>query len=116
MNIQIFFTTWLRGKLMGIDAHGNRYYQDRWVKRYGRFRRWVIYKNTAEASQVPSQWHAWLHHNTEEPPTLQRPYSWEKPHLPNLTGTPLAHRFRRTKRHLASDRSDVYEPWTPPRS
>src|SRR5262249_11835146 len=57
-------------------------------------RRWVIYNGTAEASIVPPSWHGWLHHTVDTPPTQEEvtPRPWWKPHRPNLTGTPAAHR------------------------
>lgn len=43
---------------------------------------------------VPAEWHGWMHHTVDEPPTVAPPKtkSWEKEHQPNLTGTPLAYR------------------------
>ena len=62
--------TALRGKLVGTDATGNRYYvQSKGVGPLGVPRRWVIYKNLAEASQVPPEWHGWLHYLVDTPPT-----------------------------------------------
>src|SRR5205814_820748 len=57
-------------------------------------RRWVIYSGVAEASTVPPSWHGWLHHTVDVPPTQEEvtPQPWWKPHRPNLTGTPGAHR------------------------
>ena len=44
----------LRGKLVGTDDAGNRYYvQSKGIGPLGVPRRWVIYANCAEASQVP---------------------------------------------------------------
>ena len=41
---------------------------------------------------MPPEWHAWLHYTTDAPivETQRRP--WQKPHLPNPTGTPLSYR------------------------
>ena len=52
-------------------------------------RRWVIYTNLAEASQVPPDWHGWLHYLVDKPPTQEeyRPRPWQKPHRMNMTGT-----------------------------
>lgn len=68
------FTLW-NGKLVGTDQFGNRYYREksaRQLRRGGGFdsreRRWVIYKGEAEASKVPPEWHAWLHHTIDEVP------------------------------------------------
>ena len=71
----------------------------------------------AEASKVPPEWHGWLHHTFVEPPTVE-PFlikAWEKPHLPNLTGTIHAYRpqgslARGGERQKATG---DYEAWTP---
>lgn len=82
------FHTWRHGNRVGEDALGNTYYQS------ANGRRWVIYAGEAEASTVPPEWHGWLHHTFELPPTeapLPR-RAWELPAQPNLTGTPGAYR------------------------
>src|ERR1700745_1619614 len=99
-NSQTFGTqlwTWLYGEFVGEDEFGNRYYRTRNGKiapALGIVRRWVIYNGLAEASLVPPAWHGWLHHIVDTPPTLEaaKSYRWEKPHEPNLTGTPAARR------------------------
>jgi NADH:ubiquinone oxidoreductase subunit len=91
------FGTWLftkmRGESVGTDAQGNRYFQDKRVIEGRRRKRWVIYNGEAEASRVPPEWHIWLHYTTDTPPTVSKPIAqpWQKPHLPNLTGTPAAY-------------------------
>ncbi len=73
-----------KGKKVGEDEHGNTFYQTA-----DGARRWVIYNGEAEASRVSPDWHGWLHHTYDAPPTdapLPRK-SWEKDHIPNLTGT-----------------------------
>ncbi len=90
------FTLWRRGaKLIGTDEQGNRYYEEQKGASgpSGRTRRWVIYHGVAEASRVPADWHGWLHHTFDTPPT-ESPFKtkdWEQDHLPNMTGTPLAY-------------------------
>lgn len=81
--------TWRRGQFVGEDSQGNRYYRDRKNPK----RRWVIYNGLVEASRVPPEWHGWLHHIVDTLPTedTYTPRPWEKPHLPNLTGTPYAY-------------------------
>ena len=80
--------TWRKGQKVGEDDQGNIYYQTRDGKR-----RWVIFNGEAEASRVPPDWHGWLHHTYAETPTTGRlPHKkWEKPHEPNMTGTPAAY-------------------------
>ena len=122
-NSQTFGTqlwTRLYGEFVGEDEFGNRYYRTRDGKidpALGIERRWVIYNGIAEASTVPPGWHGWLHHVVDLPPTQDstKPYSWEKPHRPNLTGTPGAHRPSGST--LAQGRrpraTGDYKAWTP---
>src|SRR6476659_6550340 len=68
-----------------------------------------------DGSKVPPEWHAWLHHRGNEVPQPRQRYPWEKPHQPNLTGTPQAYHppgsvLRGEHRPRATG---DYEPWTP---
>ncbi|HYC15373.1 MAG TPA: NADH:ubiquinone oxidoreductase subunit NDUFA12 [Stellaceae bacterium] len=124
MSIGTRLFTWLRGELVGTDQFGNRYFREkpgRKLRRGGGFdsreRRWVLYKGEAEASKVPPEWHGWLHHTVNDVPTdAGKPkYPWQKQHLPNLTGTPLAYRPPGSVLkggHRARTTGD-YEPWRP---
>ncbi len=82
-----------------------------------RERRWVIYKGEVEASRVPAEWHAWLHHTTDEIPPEGGPpkQPWQKEHERNLTGS--AEAYRPPGHMLKGGRRDKatgdYEPWTP---
>jgi NADH:ubiquinone oxidoreductase subunit len=114
------FGTWIgtktQGSRVGEDALGNVYYQGGKTAT-GLTRRWVIYAGSNDASRVPPEWHGWLHHTTELPPTeaLPAPKAWERDAEPNLTGTPLAYRPQgapepgRTRAVAVGD----YEAWTP---
>lgn len=108
LNTQFF--TWRKGKRVGEDEAGNIFYQTADAKR-----RWVIYNGEAEASRVNPDWHGWLHHTYDEPPT-ERPMvhrAWEKPHVENMTGTNLAYAPPGSIRQLhPADRQD-YEAWQP---
>ena len=116
MNIGTWLFTLMKGAAVGTDSFGNRYYQERKARRGLRRRRWVIYKGSVEASRVPPEWHAWLHYNLAEPPLDPRPpRPWQKPHIPNLTGTPQAYRppghdYEGGQRARATG---DYEPWRP---
>ncbi len=107
--------TWLHGEHVGTDEFGNRYYLDKRTKGQPRERRWVLYKGIPEASKVPPEWHAWLHHTTPAPLPEQKLYPWQQEHRPNLTGTPHAYRpaghdyVGGTRRVTGGD----YEAWTP---
>jgi NADH:ubiquinone oxidoreductase subunit len=106
-----------RAGYVGKDEQGNKYYEERKPSLDNRKRRYVIYNGYAEGSRVPPDWHGWMHHTFDKPPTespLPRK-SWEKPHQPNLTGTVNAYR---PKGSLAggADRpksSGDYEAWKP---
>jgi NADH:ubiquinone oxidoreductase subunit len=112
--------TWRFGELVGQDEQGNRYYRTRGGKidpTLNFERRWVVYNGYAEASRVPPSWHGWLHHTVDTPPTEQNytTREWEKPHVPNMTGTPAA--YRPSGSTLASGRrpkaTGDYQAWTP---
>lgn len=104
------FWTWRHGQKVGEDSQGNIFYQNK-----NGTRRWVIYNGESEASRIDPEWHGWIHFTWNEPPTKaplpHRP--WEKPHLPNLTGTGDAYRpdgsIYRTDPAKRSD----YDAWQP---
>ena len=106
------FLTWRTGKKVGEDQFGNIYY----LSRKDENRRWVVYKGLEEGSKVPPLWNAWLHHTIDEIPASGDPqYDWEKPHQPNLTGTPHAYRpqghVTRGGRRAAA--TGDYQAWSP---
>jgi NADH:ubiquinone oxidoreductase subunit len=108
--------TWRKGSRVGSDSFGNVYYQTQ-----GGTRRWVIYRHLAEPSLVTPAWHGWLHHTVDVPPNQESydPRPWEKPPLPNLTGTPLAYRPPGSTLNPDGGKAPPldYEPWRPgPRS
>jgi NADH:ubiquinone oxidoreductase subunit len=115
MTLVTWLITKLRGQRVGDDAYGNVYYRSNRTRADGaRQERWVVYKGDAEASKVPPEWHSWLHHTTDEPITTPTK-AWEKPHLPNLTGTDLAYMPPGADQkggHRAPAGGD-YEAWKP---
>lgn len=100
------------GQKVGEDEQGNQFYQTSDAKR-----RWVTYNGAAEASRVSPDWHGWLHHTFDEPPS-DRPLTrraWEKDHIPNLTGSEGAYRPPGsvvTPSHRPRVAGD-YEAWQP---
>lgn len=106
-----------RASYVGKDELGNKYYEERRPSLEGRKRRYVIYNGYAEPTKVPADWHGWLHHTFEKPPTVDPlpRKSWEKPHKPNLTGTLEAYRppgALAEGGERAKSTGD-YEAWTP---
>lgn len=114
--------TWLRGEAVGRDAAGNRYFREKGggfthKDSLRRERRWVVYSGDVEASRVPPEWHAWLHHTTDQIPpvggVVRRP--WMQEHRPNPTGSDQA--YRPPGHTLSGGRraraTGDYEAWTP---
>ena len=108
LNTQLF--TWRKGVRVGEDELGNIFYEHS-----DKSKRWVIFNGEIEASKISPDWHGWLHHTWDEPPTdkpLQHK-SWQKPHQENLTGTLAAYAPAGSIRKAEpADRSD-YEAWVP---
>ena len=108
LNTQLF--TSRHGKKVGEDEAGNIFYQTKDGKR-----RWVIFNGEAEASRVSPDWHGWLHHTWDEPPT-DKPLvrkDWEKPHQENLTGTSVAYAPAGSLRRAEPASRGDYEAWAP---
>ena len=115
MNIGTRLFTLFNGRRVGTDAEGNIYYEER--RRHGslRARRWVGYAGPAEASAVPAEWHAWLHYTTDAPIAATPRQPWQKPHEPNLTGTPEGYRppGHDYEGGVRAPATGDYEAWTP---
>lgn len=108
LNTQLF--TWAKGKKVGEDAQGNIYYRNA-----DDSKRWVIYNGDMEASRVSPEWHGWLHRTWDEPPS-EKPLPhkpWEKPHVPNLTGTARAYAPAGSIRRVEPAPRGDYEAWSP---
>ncbi|MGX7953653.1 NADH:ubiquinone oxidoreductase subunit NDUFA12 [Tsuneonella sp. HG249] len=112
----------LNGEQVGTDFAGNKYFRAK--KRVpngqpfaGSERRWVIYSGANDASNVPPEWHGWLHGSFDDVPESRLPPAriWEVDYSPNATGTDTAYRpqgalERGGKRAAATG---DYEAWTP---
>jgi NADH:ubiquinone oxidoreductase subunit len=111
---------WTRryGQFVGEDEFGNRYYRKPGIDPVLHFeRRWVIYAGESDGSLTPPGWYGWLHHTVDVPPTDETyvPREWQKPYVPNMTGTPDAYRpqgsiLKSGKRQPAGG---DYGAWTP---
>jgi len=111
-------TRWqLGGKTrVGEDSLGNLYYEGGRDPN-GITRRWVIYQGENDASRIPPDWFSWLTHQVDAAPqqALPAPRPWQKPPVPNLTGTDHAYRpagaLEKGGRRAAA--TGDYEAWTP---
>lgn len=80
------------GNLVGIDKYGNKYFEN---KSYFIARsRWIDYAPKYgydfDGSQVPADWHRWLHYMTDDPPSKVKPCpdrEWMIDHEQNWSGT-----------------------------
>lgn len=108
LNTQLW--TWRNGVRVGEDSQGNVFYETK-----DKSRRWVIYNGEAEASRVDPDWHGWLHHTWQQPPTDKPLHhkEWQKPHQENLTGTALAYAPKGSIRRSEPEPRSDYEAWTP---
>ncbi|CDF39984.1 NADH:ubiquinone oxidoreductase [Chondrus crispus] len=102
---------------VGEDTFQNRYFEDR-TETYGRDR-WVEYvdERNPDSLKVEPEWHAWLHHNTDDAPSqhpLPRPV-YEKPSSGNPTGTRDAYvpPHHRLSKKFDGNASEKYETWAP---
>ena len=104
--IGTFIYTLLKGKFVGKDEFGNKYYSS------FKGKRWIIYKNRVEASRIPAEWHLWIHFLTQNKPIDNvNKFKWQKKHEENLTGTAKAYK---PDGSLTSDsKKDMkkYETW-----
>ena len=90
---------------VGEDEFRNEYFQNKKNKRF------VVYKGIVEPSKIPAQWHGWMHYNTDLlPANNTHKFSWQKVHLPNLTGTKSAYSPNDT---LVKKTNSEYEAWKP---
>ncbi|XP_060084375.1 NADH dehydrogenase [ubiquinone] 1 alpha subcomplex subunit 12-like [Ylistrum balloti] len=77
---------------VGEDKFGNKYYEN---DNYFLGRNRVVHYNVQvvgfdkDPSQVPAEWHRWLHYTTDNPPNKVPPKerAWFAEHTENMTGT-----------------------------
>ena len=102
--------TWRKGLRVGSDDQGNVYYHTADDKR-----RWVIFNGECEESRISPDWHGWLHHTWNDPPSAVplRHQVWEKPHQANLTGSSAAYAPTGSLRLAVAAHRNDYEAWTP---
>lgn len=99
---------------IGQDQFGNSYYQTKYKASSGKHKRLVSYKGLTEASKIPPLWNAWLHYTIDEAPLNEVHYNnYEKPHVPNLTGTKYAYAPSGLGGGKRDKATGDYESWAP---
>ena len=91
------------GKLVGKDSFDNKYYESKSGKR------WVIYKGEVDASKISYDWYSWMHFTKNKIENFRelKKYHWQKPHLPNQTGTENSYHPNKSN----NDISKKYKSW-----
>ena len=98
--------TLFSGKYIGTDEFGNKYYSN------SKGKRWVIYKDRVDSSKIPSEWHLWMHHLTNNKPQVnQNKFKWQKQHEENLTGTLKAYKPEGSLNSNIKKSVKKYETW-----
>jgi NADH:ubiquinone oxidoreductase subunit len=110
------------GEQVGTDALGNRYFRSKEPVKPGQpfaghERRWVIYAGANDASNVPPEWHGWLHGSFDSAPESNLPPArvWESDYTPNATGTVSAYRPQGALERggQRAPAAGDYEAWSP---
>lgn len=103
--------------IVGEDAFKNRFFENK-SETYGRDR-WVEYVDelNPDSVKITPEWHAWLHHNIDAPPT-QRPLpepAYKRPATGNATGTSDAYvpPHHRLSNRFGGGAPEKYEQWKP---
>ncbi|KAI5554968.1 hypothetical protein POPTR_019G051400v4 [Populus trichocarpa] len=105
-------------KLVGVDKFGNKYYQNLETI-HGRHR-WVEYaeKSRYNASQVPPEWHGWLHFITDhtgDELLMLKPKRYSIEHKENLSGEGEEYIYHSKGHTLNPGQKDWtrYQSWQP---
>ena len=101
--------SFLNGYQVGKDKFGNLYMHNK-----NDSKRWVLYTGEVDSTKIPPEWNGCLRFTSNEIPTTEKRYKWEKEHLKNQTGTknsyyPSASVFRNPR----SKKRAEYEQWSP---
>ena len=101
-----FIYTLFRGKFVGKDEFGNKYYSN------SKGKRWVIYKSTIESSRIPPEWHLWIHFLSKNKPSDNlTKFNWQKKYEENLTGTIKAYKPDGALNSDSKTDMKKYETW-----
>lgn len=102
------------GTHIGTDEFGNKYFENPYY--FVPRNRWVEFNPERglgyNASQIPPEWHRWMTHMTEYPPTVEKPvkYDWMLPYKENMTGTSDAYMPHNT----VGDKIKAWNPGSKP--
>ncbi|KAJ4721008.1 NADH dehydrogenase [ubiquinone] 1 alpha subcomplex subunit 12 [Melia azedarach] len=122
MSLSLLLQTKLHNRgatLVGVDKFGNKYYEKLEGTQFGRHR-WVEYaeKSRYNASQVPAEWHGWLHFITDhtgDELLMLKPKRYGVEHKENLSGEGEEYIYHSKGHALNPWQRDWsrYQPWQP---
>ncbi|XP_046839686.1 NADH dehydrogenase [ubiquinone] 1 alpha subcomplex subunit 12-like [Xenia sp. Carnegie-2017] len=101
------------GTLVGADKYGNEYFENNsYFMGRNRFVKFPYkdHRLSFDASEIPPEWHRWMHYMTDDPPNKVVPEQrkWMADHTVNLSGT--------NKRYVPySTTRPKIEAWSPPK-
>lgn len=115
-------------KFMGIDVHGNRYYEDIYANDSNdsmMSTRWVEFVDRTEwgmtGRKIPPEWHGWLHKIHDDAPTPGNSHyynpQFKRRHIGNQSGLPtqympIGHQSGEFKQQwYEKAKSRVYTKW-----
>ena len=84
-NIGTLLYSFLKGKKIGQDKIGNKFY----VHKKNKNKKWVLYKNNIDPTSIDVQWQIWLTDikSAEPLPDKKNNFKWQKNKQANPTGT-----------------------------
>ena len=101
--------SFLNGYQVGKDKFGNMYMHNK-----NDSKRWVLYTGEVDSTKVPPEWNSWLRFTSNEIPTTEKRYKWEKEHLKNQTGTKNSYYPNASVlRNPRCKKRAEYEQWSP---
>ena len=116
-NILLNIYTFFKGDFVGKDQDGNKFHKSNISYGVKKEKRWVIYKGDNDPTKIDPNWHAWLHHTTNDIPSkkTRKKFNWQKKITPNYTGTSKAylqpgHMLNKEKKNKIIKN---YESWKP---
>ena len=77
-NISLYLYTFFKGNLVGKDDDGNKYYTSNISHGVKKEKRWVLYKNDNDPTNIDPIWHGWLHHIIEDVPNPKTKKNFSK--------------------------------------
>mgnify|MGYP001391141668 CR=1 FL=1 len=100
--------SYLNGFQVGEDLNGNKYFSNK-----SDTKRWVIYGEQVEATNVSPEWNNWLRFTSIEKPKNIKRYDWQKDHIQNQTGTSNAYSPQNSFDNKDHEKKIDYDRWSP---